>query len=317
MVPMIASGLAGWAALAGLTFGVGGWLLIGLVPRLGRPSLALRVAPYAVGVSHEARELVARRAADPLPVFGMVFGPLTNGLRRLVATLAGNEEAVRQLVRQAGWGMSVEAFRSRQLSAAVAGSILGVVVVAIASPLAPISPAASVVIPFLVGAIGFWLPDVVVMQAATRRLARLNDEFPTVLEFLTLSLSAGEGLFDATRRVAALGSGELSIELRAVVSSVHAGVPFASALATLSDDLRLAPVTRCVEQLLGGMERGTPLVEVLRAQAQDVRDESRRRLLEVAGRKEVSMLVPVIFLILPTTILFAVFPGILVLQLGS
>jgi tight adherence protein C len=57
-------------------------------------------------------------------------------------------------------------------------------------------------------------------------------------------------------------------------------------------------------------------VEVLRAQAQDSRDDAKRQLLESAGRKEVAMLVPLVFLILPVTVLFAIFPGVMVLQLG-
>jgi tight adherence protein C len=31
--------------------------------------------------------------------------------------------------------------------------------------------------------------------------------------------------------------------------------------------------------------------------------------LEAAGRKEIGMLVPVVFLVLPTTVMFALFPG--------
>ena len=58
------------------------------------------------------------------------------------------------------------------------------------------------------------------------------------------------------------------------------------------------------------MQRGTPLAEVLRAQAQDVREEGRRALMEAGGRKEIAMMVPVVFLILPVTVLFAVFPGL-------
>ena len=60
-------------------------------------------------------------------------------------------------------------------------------------------------------------------------------------------------------------------------------------------------------------ERGTPLAEVLRAQAVDVREVSKRALLEAGGRKEISMMVPVVFLILPVTVLFALFPGLVTL----
>ena len=41
---------------------------------------------------------------------------------------------------------------------------------------------------------------------------------------------------------------------------------------------------------------------MLRAQAQDSREEGKRHLLEAAGKKEVAMLVPLVFLILPVTI---------------
>ena len=57
------------------------------------------------------------------------------------------------------------------------------------------------------------------------------------------------------------------------------------------------------------VERGTPLAEVLRAQAQDVREDGRRAVLEAGGRKEIAMMVPVVFVVLPITVLFAVFPG--------
>ena len=62
-------------------------------------------------------------------------------------------------------------------------------------------------------------------------------------------------------------------------------------------------------------ERGTPMAEVLRAQAADARAGGRRRLLEQAGRKEVLMLVPVVFFILPIVVVIALFPGIHGLQL--
>ena len=64
------------------------------------------------------------------------------------------------------------------------------------------------------------------------------------------------------------------------------------------------------------VERGSPLGDVLRAQAQDVREEGRRALMQTGGRKEVLMMVPVVFLILPVTVVFAVFPGAVVLRVG-
>jgi tight adherence protein C len=37
-------------------------------------------------------------------------------------------------------------------------------------------------------------------------------------------------------------------------------------------------------------------------------------LIEAGGKKEIAMMVPVVFLVLPITILFAVYPGLAVLE---
>ncbi|HNO39808.1 MAG TPA: pilus assembly protein TadB, partial [Marmoricola sp.] len=62
-------------------------------------------------------------------------------------------------------------------------------------------------------------------------------------------------------------------------------------------------------------ERGTPLAEVLHAQAADVREAGRRVLIETGARKEVAMMIPVVFLVLPIVIVFAFYPGLVGLNL--
>jgi tight adherence protein C len=180
----------------------------------------------------------------------------------------------------------------------------------------PIAPGLVAAIVLVAAACGIILRDRMLQRAAQKRLARITGELPTVLEFLTLSLSAGEGILDGLRRVGRVSHGELAVELSRVMTDVNTGVPLAEALNTLASGIRLPALTRCVEQMTGALERGTPLAEVLRAQAQDARDDAKRELLEMAGKKEVAMLVPLVFLILPVTIVFAIYPGIFVLQFG-
>jgi tight adherence protein C len=74
-------------------------------------------------------------------------------------------------------------------------------------------------------------------------------------------------------------------------------------------------VARLVDALCTGIEKGSPLADVLRAQADDGRDLSRRRLLELGGRREVWMLVPVVFLIMPVVVVWALYPGLVSLDL--
>lgn len=310
------TGLVPWAILCGLALGLGAWLLVSLVPRLGRPNLVSRVAPYVVDVSLNARDLLSRRTADPLPVFGALMDPVVGRIRHAVEALVGGGDIVARRLRQAGLTISVEEFRSRQLLWA-GGGIVGAVVVGMAvAPFQPIAPVAECAFILIAGAGGFACRDYLLQRAAAARVKRMTRELPTVLEFMTLSLSAGEGILDAIRRISRISHGELAAELSMVVGDVNSGLPLADSLIGLSSDLHVPPLTRAIEQMTGALERGTPLAEVLRAQAQDARDDAKRELIELSGKKEVAMLLPLVFLILPTTIAIAIFPGIFVLQLG-
>jgi len=314
MVPL--TPLVAWAIVCGLALGFGLWSLLGVVPRLNRPRLLYRVAPYLVDVSPGARALLARRSVNPLPIVGTMFSPVLDRVRSLLGAALGGPGSIRLRLRQSGSTIGPEAFRSQQLAWALGGLAIGTVVAALFVAARSIPLGLQVAIVVFCGVAGIFLRDYLLQRAATARLRRMTEELPTVLEFLTLSLSAGEGILDAIRRVARISRGELAAELASTVAAVNTGLPFAQSLQELADGIRLQALARAVEQVVGALERGTPLAEVLRAQAQDARDEAKRDLLETAGKKEVAMLVPLVFLILPITIVFAIYPGIFVLQLG-
>ena len=314
MVPL--NGVAALGVLCGVVLGLGLWLVLSAVPRIGRPRLAERVAPFLTDISAEARVMVARRSADPSPVLGLVVAPLTHSLRRVLADWLGGNDIIAKRLRQAGSSASVERFRGEQLAWAAAAFAIAAAIAVLAPSFASVPTVARIALPFLAAALGAAVRDWLLSRRAKRRLARISSELPTVLEFLTLSLTAGEGMLDAIRRVADAGAGELPREFAGVVASVGTGVPLGQALAELRDGLDHAALSRALDQVLGALERGAPLAAVLRSQAGDAREAAKRTIIELAGRKEIAMLVPLIFLILPVTIAFALFPGYLVLQAG-
>lgn len=323
MVPVIAfeSGapaMLGWAALCGLLFGFGLWSLVSLVPVLNRPRLLYRVAPYLVDISPGARELLSRKPVNPLPVIGTIAGPPLARVREVFSSSLGGTATLQRRLRQSNSRLTPESFRARQLTWALGGGIVGVVgsgVVVVVS-VESVSLALQVAVVLFGAVSAVVLRDYLLQRAARARLLRMMSELPTVLEFLTLSLSAGEGVLDSIRRVSRISRGDLAGELAATVAAVNTGLPFGESLSALAADLELPALSRAVEQIVGALERGTPLAEVLRAQAQDARDDAKRSLLESAGKKEVAMLIPLVFLILPLTVIFAIYPGIFVLQLG-
>jgi tight adherence protein C len=308
--------LVALAVPVGVTLGLGLWTLLGLVPRVGATRLAARVAPYIADVSPEAREFLDRRPAEPLPFVGGLLAPAGRRIRSALGAVFGGDDSVERRLRQAGWSLTVEALRGRQLFGGVAGAGVGVLLAVAIARSSAVSLLLLGVVVAVCGAIGVLLPDQLLSRAARARRDRIAAELPTVLEFLTLSLSAGEAVLDALRRVARAGNGDLARELAVVVAQVNAGVPLAVALERCADEIQLPALSRTVDQLVGALDRGSPLVDVLRAQAQDSRDDAKRSLLEAAGKKEIAMMVPLVFLILPVTVAFAIFPGVTVLQLG-
>jgi len=152
-------------------------------------------------------------------------------------------------------------------------------------------------------------------RQVVRREERMLEEFPTVAELLALAVTAGEGPVGALERVHRLSVGELGKELGRALSEARAGAGLVQALEGISRRTSLAPLGRFVDGVAIAVERGTPLADVLRAQAVDVREAGKRQMLETAGKKEIGMMVPVVFLVLPITVLFALFPGFYSLQL--
>ncbi len=304
------------AVPAGVGLGVGLWMLLGLVPRFGAPRLARRVAPAVADLSDEARRVATARPADPADVVGALLADPGGRPARALAAVLGDADAVRRRLAAADWRFGVDGYRARQLAAAAGGAALGLlagVLVARGAAVPLVAPVGLGLLGLVAGALA---PEQLLSRAVRRRTARLVDELPTVLDMLALALAAGEGVLDALRRVARVGNGDLAAELGRVAAQAGTGIPLGVALRRMSDDLDIPAVTRAVEQMVGALERGSPLADVLRAQAQDARDDAERRMLESAGSREIAMMVPLVFLILPVTVAFALAPGFMVLQIG-
>lgn len=296
------------AIVLGAAFGVGACCLLAVTPRWGAASLTRRIAPYV-------RDVADPRGGTPSPGLATGSAVLWAGARARLGRVLGGADGVARRLRQAGWEMDVAAFRGRQLAWALGGVLAGGVVAVALALTGRFSPAA-VVLPPVFAVSALVLCDVRLSAAARRRAARIHEELPTVLEFLALCLSAGEGLLDSLRRVGSVGAGELTGEVRAVVLAVGTGSPLGEALTHMARGLDAPALSRAVDHLVAAIDRGAPLAQVLQAQARDAREDAKRALIEQAGRKEILMLIPLVFLVLPLSVVFAVFPGIFMLRLG-
>lgn len=297
------------AVLLGGALATGVLLVLAAFPRWRWADLSARIAPHL-------RDIVdLAEAPARLPWRMPAGGSWAARVKGAFGLFGGGDDGVALRMTQAGLPGGSGAFRSRQLIWVLIGLGAGAVAT-IALVLAGRMSASAVLLPVLTAVIAGVGCDVLLGARARARVVRLTEELPTVLEFVALCLSAGEGLPDALRRVGAAGSGELSGELRGVTLAVNTGSSLADALGDCAHRLQIPSLTRAVDQITAALERGAPLAGVLQAQASDAREETKRGLIEQAGRKEILMLLPLVFLILPLSVLFAVFPGVFILRLG-
>jgi tight adherence protein C len=232
----------------------------------------------------------------------------------VVDRTVGGAASVRRRLNGLGSRLTVEDFRIEQVVWGVGSMLAGGLLVALGGWFRGGIDAVLVGGVALAGLVGGVLGrDWYLTRQLDRREATMLAEFPVLADLLALAVVAGEAPADALRRVCRLTGGELARDLDIALARSRAGVPLTTALTEVAERTTLEPFARFVQGIVVGLERGTPLADVLRAQAVDVREIGKRALLEAGGRKEISMMVPVVFLILPVTVLFALYPGLLTL----
>jgi tight adherence protein C len=301
----------GWSwpgAALGAVLAVGLILVVAGLPASRRPGLEARMAPYLRDAPRPSRLLAARPEAGG-PGLVRLMRPVLRDLGRGVERVLGGAASVRRRLQRAGLPPDVESFRAEQV---VWGIVAGLGGTAMAALLWVRGRSAAVPLVLLVlcaVGCGIVARDQMLSRAAKRREERILQEFPTVAELLALAVGAGEGATGALERVCRLSRGELSGELRRCLADARAGANLPAALEGLAGRTGLMSLARFVDGIVVAVERGTPLADVLRSQAQDVREAGRRAVMEEGGKKEIAMMVPVVFLVLPVTVLFAVYPG--------
>jgi len=146
-------------------------------------------------------------------------------------------------------------------------------------------------------------------QASKKSRGIVELEFPMIVELFAILLSANVSPATALSRIGERASGEFAGVLRDAVKDIQHGANFGQALDMLSERVASPIVRRFCDSLMIAVERGSPLLEVVGRQVQEVRQAQRTSLLEASGKAEIGLMIPVVFLILPISVLFALWPS--------
>lgn len=293
--------------LIGVGLAAGVWLVVLRLVALAPLRLSDRLG----------RQLDLGRSMAPMPgesVSATVEGllrPYTARAADTLESIIGGGASVQRRLLRAGGRWTLQEFRMQQVLWGSAGfglaATLSLLMVASGSARSP-----GLLVVFTGGAAvaGVMARDQMLSRTIRAREATLLAELPTVADLLAVSVAAGESPVSALERTARVARGELGHELSLALADVRAGSGLVMALDAMSHRVAVPAVTRFVDGITVAVDRGTPLADVLRAQASDAREVRKRTLMDVGGRKEILMLVPVVFLVLPVTVLFALYPGL-------
>jgi tight adherence protein C len=218
---------------------------------------------------------------------------------------------VRSRLEQMGRASEYENFRLKQISSASLGAGL----VFLFALFLTGKPFASTIISGFGGFGTYLLIDRHLSREVVAYRLAIESEFASIVEMLTLSLSAGETPLSAITRISLRAHGLLAMEFGRVIDSVHQGISFHDSLDALGRRVDSVVIRRFVDSLITAMLRGAPLVEVLQRHAAEARQNQRNILMDKAGKAEISMMIPVVFLILPISVLFALWPSLTHLNL--
>jgi len=140
--------------------------------------------------------------------------------------------------------------------------------------------------------------------------SELNEELVNILQMLSIMISAGESPMMALRYISQRSFGYIPELIDQSFSKYESGRNLAQTLEQIAIATGSSQVRRLTNSIQIAIQRGTPILDVLNNQVQSLNKQINLALLKKSGKSEIALLIPVVFLILPVSISFAIWPSI-------
>ena len=151
-------------------------------------------------------------------------------------------------------------------------------------------------------------------QLAKRQFHDEEKQFADVTNVFGLLLANGLPVTVAMRWLEPRLSGTWQKNFAWLIENLDLGADLVDELEAFHQRIPLTEVGEFTQKLQVSIERGTPMAQQIAQLSQSIQQQVMRDLIKRAGQNETKMLIPTIFLILPVTVLFAIYPSLTVLQ---
>jgi len=157
--------------------------------------------------------------------------------------------------------------------------------------------------------VGFFLPDLLVMNTGSKRQDVLRRGLADALDMLTVCVEAGQGFDGAILHVARSVEGPVAGEFARVLAEIQIGKSRGEAFSSLSARSKVPEIKTFVTALVQADRLGLPIGSVLREQSIQMRLIRRQRAEEKAQKVPVKILFPMLLCIFPALMIVIIGPG--------
>ncbi len=166
----------------------------------------------------------------------------------------------------------------------------------------------------MLGAAGFFAPDIYLMRTASKRKAAISKALPDFIDLLIICIDAGSGMDQAVLRISSeikMVCPQLAEELSVVGREQRAGKPRIEAWRSLADRTDLDIVRQFVGMLTQAEKFGTPIVRSLSVFAESLRTKRLLEAEEYAAKTSIKLIFPLVLCIFPAMFIVLLGPAMI------
>jgi tight adherence protein C len=159
--------------------------------------------------------------------------------------------------------------------------------------------------------VGYLLPDFWLKRRIKSRFDSIEAELPSVLDILAVSSNAGLGFLDSIKKMVQKTDGVLADEFGQVLYDLKMGEPRDKVLEEFAYRCNTDDVKRFTNAILQAEKFGTSISDVLNSQAKVMKNKLKSRTEERVNKAPVKLILPLVFFVLPSILIFLLGPAIL------
>lgn len=147
-------------------------------------------------------------------------------------------------------------------------------------------------------------------QRITERKDKIEGDMPDILDLLSVSVLAGLGFDQALLYVTERCKGPLVDELKITQKEIALGRTRSDALKQLADRCGVEALNMFVSAVIQAETMGIPISNVLKTQADSIRNLHREKIEEKAAKLPVKILLPIVLLVFPNIFIIILGPAV-------